>query len=193
MDQFDTAGFEQRRRRRRRGLFALLLSLSLATIGAGSFSLAIWTDSKTNSGTFATGSIILGVSPSTVFTATDILPGATGSQDVVVSNTGLSQFRYAVTTAITGETKSLATGITLTIKDAACAGAGANIYTGTLASAVLGNPAQGPQAGDRILGGTATETLCFAWALPSGAAQTYQAGTATATFTFAAEQTYLNP
>jgi hypothetical protein len=188
----DRAMLGGRTRRRRRGLIAALLGLSLMTVGAGAFSLAIWTDSKTNAGSFATGSIILGVSPATVFTATNILPGDSGSQDVTVSNAGLSQFRYAMSTAISAETNSLANGLTLTVKNAACASVGSTIYTGTLRSAALGDPTQGAQAGDRTLGASSSETLCFTWALPGGAAQSYQGSTATATFTFAAEQTANN-
>ncbi len=46
---------DQRTKRRRRGLIALLLSLSLLTLGTGVFSLAVFTSTDTSSGSFTTG------------------------------------------------------------------------------------------------------------------------------------------
>ena len=47
----------ERRRRRRRGIVALLGALSMLTIGAGSLSLAQFTDSATSTWAFTTGTI----------------------------------------------------------------------------------------------------------------------------------------
>ena len=78
-------------------------------------SLAVFTDSKASSGAWTTGTIILGVSPTTAFSATGIMPGASGTQVIAVNNAGTSQLRYAMTTAITGDTKGLAAQMSLDI------------------------------------------------------------------------------
>ena len=45
-------------RRRRRGILAVLLGLTVVSLGAGMFSLALFTDQTTVSGSFATGTWI---------------------------------------------------------------------------------------------------------------------------------------
>ena len=52
-----------RRTLRRRGLMAVLLGSSLAMLGAGAMSLAVFTDTDAADGAWSTGTIILGVSP----------------------------------------------------------------------------------------------------------------------------------
>jgi predicted ribosomally synthesized peptide with SipW-like signal peptide len=179
--------------RRRRTLLALLVVSSLAAVGAGAASLAYFTDTtQATSGSWTTGTIKLGVTPSTAWTATAVMPGDAGSQTIKVDNTGTGQLRYAVTTAITGETKGLASQMQLTINAGSCASPGASIYTGTLVGAKIGDPTNGSQAGDRVLDALTTENLCFAWSFPIGSDNTFQGATATATFSFAAEQTAHN-
>jgi hypothetical protein len=58
---------------------------------------------------------------------------------------------------------------------------------------VIGNPAQGSQAGDRTLAASANEVLCFNVSLPLTATNSSQGQTTTATLAFAAEQTANNP
>jgi hypothetical protein len=196
MDQLTPAQVPTRRRNRRRMLVAMLFASSLATVGAGAMSLAVFTDSKASSGAWTTGSIILGVAPTTAFTASGIMPGDTGTQIVAVSNTGTAQLRYAMTTAITGDTKGLAAQMTLAITTgpvAAGACTGTSIYSGTLAAAALGDPTQGAQAGDRNVASSATDNLCFQWTFPKASGTAFQAAATNATFTFAAEQTANNP
>ena len=48
----------ERRRRRRRGLIALLSALTALTLGAGSFSLAQFTDTETSTWSFTAGGMI---------------------------------------------------------------------------------------------------------------------------------------
>jgi hypothetical protein len=62
-----------------------------------------------------------------------------------------------------------------------------------LNGASFGNPAQGAQAGDRVLAGGASELLCFQVSLPLSTNNTFQGATSLATFTFDAEQTLNNP
>ena len=93
-----------RRQKRRRALLAILLGSSLATLGAGAMSLAVFTDSDATGGSWSAGTIILGVIPAPVFTATNIFPGDTGSQTVDVANTGSGELRYAMTSPPTTAT-----------------------------------------------------------------------------------------
>jgi len=182
-----------RRRTRRRALVAMLLASSLATVGAGAMSLAVFTDSKATSGSWTAGTVILGVSPATAFTATGILPGDTDSQTIAVSNTGTGVLRYAMTTSSTNaDSKGLAAQMTLTVKLGTCAAATTTLYTGALSAAFLGNPAQGDDTGDREVAAGATDNLCFAWTFPQTSGNGFKSAATTATFTFAAEQTANN-
>lgn len=182
-----------RRIGRRRALAILLAASSLATVGAGAMSLAVFTDSRTSSGSWTAGTIVLGVAPATTFTATGILPGDTGSQTVTVSNSGTGDLRYAMTSASTNlDGKGLATQMTLTIKLGTCVAPTTTLYTGTLAGALLGDPTQGAQAGDRTVAAGASDSLCLAWTFPPASGNAYQAAATSTTFTFAAEQTANN-
>jgi hypothetical protein len=195
MDKLDLDAPGRRRRKRRRALVAVLLTSSLATLGAGAMSLAVFTDSQASTGAWSTGTIVLGVSPSTAFSASNILPGASGSQDVSVSNGGTGALRYALSTSATNaDSKGLAAQLTLTVNAGTCASPGAVVYaTGPLGSAAFGSNAQGAQAGDRTLAAAASETLCFAWSFPLSSGNAFKNAATTATFTFDAEQTSNNP
>jgi hypothetical protein len=57
---------------------------------------------------------------------------------------------------------------------------------------IVDDPAQGAQAGDRVLAPAAGEELCFQ-VVPPGDVTTGAGLTTTATFTFQAEQTAYNP
>lgn len=194
----DTFALDQthksRRTLHRRALMAILVGSSLATLGAGAMSLAVFTDSKASSGSWTSGSVILGVAPATSFTATGIMPGDSGSQTITVSNTGTGALRYAVSTSATNaDTKGLAAQMTLTVKAGTCPGAGANLYSGALGSAALGSIAPGAQTGDRAVAAGASDQLCFAWSFPIASGNAFQTAATTATFTFDAEQTANNP
>src|SRR6188472_3457024 len=73
-------------RRRRRGLLGVLLSLTVVTLGAGVFSLAIFTDSAASSGSFATGTIDITSSPAVAFTVSNMMPGDTNTQALTIAN-----------------------------------------------------------------------------------------------------------
>jgi hypothetical protein len=194
MDQFSQDRAPARRRRRRL-LVAMLLGSSLATVGAGAMSLAVFTDQASADGSWTTGTIVLGVSPSTVFSATGIMPGDTGTQVVDVQNAGLSQLRYAMTTSVDAQTNGLADQMTLDITDGpVVAGActGNSVYSGALSGGFIGDPTQGFQAGDRTVNASATDSLCFQWTFPKVSGNSYQDSSAGVTFTFDAEQTANN-
>jgi hypothetical protein len=193
MNETDTIEVEQRRRRRRRGLIVLLLGLSLASLGAGAFSLAIFTDTAASTGSFTTGTVDLTTNPATMFTVSAMMPGDTGSATLTVANNGTGQLRYAMSTAATNaDGKALRDQLALTIKAGACPGAGANLYSGAISAAALGSNAQGADTGDRTLNAGASEQLCFAWSLPLATGNAFQGAATTATFTFDAEQTANN-
>lgn len=194
MDRLAFDPTAQRRKKRRQAMLAVLLASSLATLGAGAMTLAQFTDSDASSGSWTSGTIILGVSPATAFTATNILPGDTGNQTIVVANTGTGAARYALSTSATNtDTKGLATQMTLLIQAGTCASPGATLYSGALGSAALGSSTSGAQAGDRNVVAAASDSLCFTWAFPLASGNAFQAAATTATFTFASEQTANNP
>lgn len=191
----DTEAHGERRTARRAGIILLLGVSAALTLGAGASTLAIFTDSTDATASFSTGTIDLTTSPATVFTASAIFPGDSGSQTLTVTNAGTGALRYAVSTAATNaDGLGLAAQLQLTITAGTCPGAGAPLYgAAALGSATVGNPAQGSQAGDRTLAAAASEALCFAWSLPSTTGNAFQGAATTATFTFAAEQTASNP
>jgi predicted ribosomally synthesized peptide with SipW-like signal peptide len=195
MDDLDSRLVERRRRRRRRGLVVLLLGLAIASLGAGAFSLAIFTDTAASDGSFTTGTIDIATAPSTLFTVTNIMPGDSGSATLTVQNNGSGQLRYAMSSSSTNpDTKALRGQLDLSIKAGACPGAGAALYSGVLNGAAFGSNVAGPQAGDRTLNAASSEQLCFAWDLPLlTTGNAFQGATTTATFTFDAEQTANNP
>ncbi|MDO8483651.1 MAG: TasA family protein [Candidatus Limnocylindrales bacterium] len=182
-------------------------ALAMLGLSAGQLSLALFTDQETVTGTFSTGSIILDdvKIDALTLTTSDMMPGDTVTDDVVVENDGTSQLRYALSTSSTNaDAKALRDVLTLTVKtiDVTTPGTPCDNFDGTsvLAATVLGagtaafgNPAAGSQAGDRTLNAAANETLCFRVTLPSGTGNAYQSATSTTTFTFDAEQTASNP
>jgi len=125
---------------------------------------------------------------------------------ITVTNAGTLQMRYAITDTVTNaDVKGLGAELTLAVKSGvtACTTAefgadGTSVYAagplGTLSGSlnVVGDPTVGAQEGDRTLNSEANEVLCFQVVLPSGAANSYQGATTTATFDFIAEQTANN-
>ena len=183
-----------RSRSRRRATAAMLTSLSIATLGAGAMSLAVFTDSDAAAGGWSAGTIELGVDAGASFSAVGILPGDTGTKTITVENNGTGDLRYALVASATNDDgKALAAAIALEIRPGACPSAAAAVYAGDLGSATFGDPSQGADAGDRTVAAGASEDLCFSWSFPLTAGNAYQGAATTATFDFAAEQTANNP
>src|SRR5215212_422510 len=186
----------ERRRARRRGIVALLGAVSLLTIGAGSMSLAQFTDTASGTWSFTTGTIDISTNP-TVFTSiASMMPGDNATQALTVTNGGTGDLRYAMATVATN---ALGDQLTLTIK-AQDAGGGCAAFTGAsvlaatpLDGAALGSATQGVDTGDRTLAAGASEVLCFRVSLALSTGNAFQNTTSAATFTFAAEQTANNP
>jgi predicted ribosomally synthesized peptide with SipW-like signal peptide len=199
MAELDTALTDRRRRRRRRGLVVLLLALAIASLGAGAFSLALFTDSAASSGSFTAGTIDISTSPATLFTVNPLMPGDSGSATLTVTNGGTAQLRYAMdSTSTNPDAKDLRSVLNMTISLGACPTSATVFFSGPLwtnatTHAKIGDTTAGDQGADRVLNPAATELLCFAWDLPGTTGNAYQGATTTATFTFYAEQTANNP
>jgi hypothetical protein len=193
MDQLAYDRTSARRRKRRRALVAILLSASVATLGAGAMSLAVFTDTEAVDGDWSTGTIILGVDAGVSFTADDILPGDDGTKHIVVENNGTGDLRYSLSTSATDDGSALADQINLVIETGDCTAAGTELYNGALSGAEWGDPAPGVQDDERDIDAGLTEDLCFAWDFPLASGNSYQDKTTTATFTFDAEQRANNP
>lgn len=178
-------------RRRRRGVLVLLLAGSLtAMIGAGTMSIALFTDSDAVAGTFNAGTVIIDATPAElVFDVDPLMPGDTTQADVNVANTGTGDLRYAMSTAASG---ALAPGLELTVYEGLCADQGTSLGTASLDGYGFGDAATGGQDGDRELAAGADEDFCFVVELPLAAGNEYQDTSASATFTFDAEQTANN-
>jgi camelysin-like metallo-endopeptidase len=171
-------------------------------------SSALFTDQQAvGANAFATGTIDISVTPaSAAITFSGMMPGDTVTDDLVVTNVvGGSNLRYAVSSSATNaDGKALKDQLVMTVKtiDVTTPGTpcdnfdGTQLYTGDLdstAGKIVGDSAQGAQAGDRTLNASTSETLCFRVTLPSATPNAYESATTTATFTFAAEQTKNNP
>ena len=197
MDELPLERQVERRRKRRRGMAALLAALAALTLGAGSVSLALFTDTDSSTWSFTTGTIDIKSNPTVMAAISAMMPGDTVADNLTIQNLGTATFRYAMTTVATNP---LGGQLTVAIRGQD-AGGGCAAFTGAvivaagtvLNGAAIGNPAQGAQAGDRTLAGGASELLCFRATLPLNTNNTFQGATSLATFTFAAEQTANNP
>jgi camelysin-like metallo-endopeptidase len=186
----------ERRRKRRRGIVALLAAVSLLTIGAGSISLAQFTDTTSATWSFTAGTIDISTNPTVFSAVNDMMPGDNATQALTVTNGGTGDLRYAMSTTATN---ALGDQLTLTIKTED-AGGGCAAFSGTsvlaataLDGAGFGSSAQGANAGDRTLAAGASEVLCFRVSLALSTGNTFQGTSSAATFTFEAEQTANNP
>jgi len=157
--------------------------------------IAYFTSSATSAGNqFTAGTVNLaaGVATGDTLTVSNLVPGDSFSARLTIHNGGNLDLRYAMTTSTTGSS-ALASALQLTIRTKTtnpCSSLdGAVLYgPGNLNVAGIGNPAQGPQAGDRTLAAGTSEDLCFAVSLPGSAPTSLQGTSTSATFTFASEQ-----
>ena len=170
-------------------------------------SSAFFSDTETQNSAFGSGTIDLDPAKvdALVLGSSNMMPGDSITDDVVVENDGTAQLRYSMATSSTNaDGKNLRSQLLLTVKtiDVTTPGTPCNDFDGssTLINAVaLGTPAAfgsaaaGAQAGDRNVGAASNETLCFRVTLPSSTGNAYQGAATTTTFTFDAEQTVNNP
>ena len=184
-----------RRRRRRRGLIALLLTLSIGTLGAGLFSLAYFTDSDTSTGSFSSGTIILNLSTATVFNVSGMFPGDVQNATLTLANAGTGQLRYSMTSAVNSG-PSLAGQLTAVVKSKGTSCAtfdGTTLYSGAVSGAAFGDPSVTGTVGDPTLNSGSNTDLCFRVTMPALTGNTFQGASTSVTFTFDSEQTANNP
>lgn len=191
----------------RHGLSILLPVFSIVGIGAGSLSLALFTDSASVDGTFTAGTVSLDPSDisSMSLSLSALVPGDAVTDDVTIANDGTAALRYSLTTTSTNaDGLGLRDVLTLTVRasDVTTPASPCNDFDGAVvvATTVLGNGAvgignatAGQHSGDRQLAAGTSETLCFRVSLPSGTGNAYQGATTTTTFSFVGEQTANNP
>lgn len=191
---------------RRRGLSLLAPLLALVGIGAGSLSLALFTDSASVDATFTAGTISLDPTDiaSMSLSTGVLLPGDAITDDVTIENDGTAELRYSASTSSTNaDGLGLRSVLTLAIRevDVTTPGTPCNNFDGAVvvasttldAGAAFGDPTAGADTGDRTLAAASSETLCFRVSLPLATGNAYQGATTTTTFSFSAEQTANNP
>lgn len=180
----------------------LLAFAALVSVGT----LALFTDSQVvGSNTFTTGTVDISTAPtSALVTFSNMAPGDTVTDDIVVTNGGSLALRYAISSSATNaDLKGLKDQLVLTVNtiDKTLPATpcddfdGDQLYTGDLdstAGKLVGDNTTGAQAGDRNLAASRNETLCFRVNLPTSTGNAFQNATTTATFTFDAEQTANN-
>jgi hypothetical protein len=200
--QSSTKSTREDRRRVRTAI--LIITLSLVTLGT-LLTGALLTDTESvGANTFTVGSVDISVAPaSAVVTFAGMAPGDVVTAPANVANLGSLQLRYAVRSTTTEN--PLAAQLDMTIKSGVVTctnggfgGSGVVIYgsadLGDMAGInVVGSPAQGFQAGDRVLNAGANEDLCLQVSLPVGTGNGFAGLTTTATLDFIAEQTANNP
>ena len=102
--------------RRKLGITVVTLLAFAAFVSIGT--LALFTDSATvDNNTFSTGSVDINAAPaSALVTYSDMMPGDTVTDDLVVSNGGSGELRYAIRSSATNvDTKGLKDQLALTI------------------------------------------------------------------------------
>lgn len=177
---------------------ASLSAIMIATTGA------IFTDSQAvSANTFTAGTVDISTTPSSAVVAfSNMAPGDTSVGELAVDNDGSLEMRYAVTSVTTENV--LAAQLDMTIKTGVttCSSAGYDTdgtiiygpadFGSTGGTAIIGDPAQGAQAGDRVLGAATSEDLCIRVSLPLSTGNSFQGLTTSGTLTFDAEQTANN-
>lgn len=188
-----TTTAEQPTRRRRLVALAAAGGVLLAAGAAGTS--ALFTDQEVVSdNTFAAGTFDLTANqPDPKIELPNMLPGDSADFDVVVGNGGTLELRYSVEgafSAITEGGQNLGETLDLVVTDSE----GATLFDGTAASLtqLVGDKAEGAQAGDRVLGAAQTETLTFTVTYPEDSDNAYAGADATLTLTLDAEQTANN-
>jgi predicted ribosomally synthesized peptide with SipW-like signal peptide len=173
----------------------LLLTLGVLFGAAWAGTFATFTDSGTATSTFTAGTVDLLISGETddayAFTSiemSNMKPGDVTYAPLTIANAGSLGFGYTMAASATNaDTKALRDQLQLGIRKVA-ATCDASNYSGSSDIAFAeGNLSAGAIA-SRSLAASGSEILCFKVQLPSGAGDSYQGATTTATFTFSATQ-----
>jgi len=166
----------------------MIIVVVAASVTGGA--MALFTDQETSAGNaFTAGTLDLALTDNNPlpFSVSAMAPGDSASGTLDIDNSGTLELRYAMTTTGDG-TSTLDEQLDCEIKQGAT-----TLYSGKLSSAVIGDPTQGAQAGDRTLGASGSETLTFTVSMPIDTDNSYQGDTCTVAFVFDAEQTKNNP
>lgn len=190
--------------RSRRPVVASLLALAL--LGMLLTSAAVFSGATDNPDNLvAIGTLDVASAPvSVAVTGSGLGPGDVVADELDVRNDGSLELRYAVTST-TDET-TLASALVFEVRTGVtdCTPAGADA-DGTLVAgpgplgtttgmALIGDPTQGDDAGDRTLAAGASEVLCLRVELPASADEAALADrSSTAVLRLDAEQTGANP
>lgn len=169
-----------------------LLLAGLLAIGALGGSgergtLAAFTSAAGSTGnTFTAGTVRIqtGVAAGTLSIG-DLVPGDGLSGQLAIQNSGTLELRYAMVATVSGNA-GLASALAATVST--CGPSPTRLYSGLLATARVGDPARGPDPGDRVLAPGASEPLCVGVSLPAGTPPSMEGASVTASFTFVAEQ-----
>lgn len=192
---------------RTRVLVLGVVGLALVSMSTLGISLALFTSQTTvpnNAFTAGTLSITTDHSATAVVSYSNMAPGDQVTNELVVSNSGTLDLRYAISSSATNaDSKGLKDQLVLTVKSgvSSCtnggfAATGTVLYTGDLdgtTGKLVGDSATGADSGDRNLTtASPSEALCWNVQLPLSTGNAFQGATTTATFTFDAEQTANN-
>ena len=145
------------------------------------------------------GSVDISVSPrSAVLSFGGIAPGDSVTGPLTVSNDGSLPLLYSVKSTTSEDTLAAQLDMIVKTNVTVCSDAGFGrdgeiIYgPGDLGSTagldLVGDPALGPDPGDRVLEVSASETLCIQVSLPIGTGNAFQGLTTTSTLLLFAEQ-----
>jgi spore coat-associated protein N len=173
------------------------LAAAVLAVSGLAMSLAVFARRTPIDETFSVGTITLGVAPAaTLITFTGMVPGNSVDGVLTIQNDGTGDLRYAMTAAATDEdAKHLRDVLRLKVeRRTGCSGQVLEVlYDGPIATAAFGDPQPGGNAGDRTLGSSASEALCFRATLPVGTDTELEGAATTATLSFQAEQVSGNP
>lgn len=185
-------------------------ALTVASIGIGAVSMAVFTDTETVDATFTSGTIVLDatkIDALNLALGDNWVPGDSVTGSVDVENDGTNPLRYSLnttTTAVAGANGGvLNTALLVEVKtvDATTPVTKCNEFDGTSlqvsealgsSNVMFGSVSPTVGTGDRTVLAGATDVLCIRISLPIATGDTFQGATAVSTFTFNAEQTENN-
>jgi predicted ribosomally synthesized peptide with SipW-like signal peptide len=196
--------------KRTRILLTLGAVLTVASIGIGAVSMAIFTDTESVDATFSTGTIILDATKIDALTLTsaNMVPGDSITGSVDVENDGTNELRYSLDSSSTEVSSpngpELYTALTIDVKtiDVTTPLVKCDNFDGTLlnsaaeilgaSNVIFGDPSPTVGTGDRTVAAAATDVLCIRVSLPLATGDTLQGASSVTTLTFNAEQTENN-
>ena len=179
--------------------------LVLIVVGGLLVSAALFNDATRNEAMrLQTGTVDIAAAPVTFgLDATGLVPGDVVATELEVRNDGSLELRYAATSTV--DDAPLADALSLTVRTGvtSCDPVGADAdgtlvagpvrLGGVAGDAIIGSPATGQDAGDRVLAAGTSEVLCFRVELPASATEATAGRSVSATVRLDAEQTAVNP